>query len=107
MTPFNRKFEITDAARGAAFGVRVVTRAQHSEIVGVQDDGTLRVRLVAAHPGQPEANDELIFLLAGALGVEPERIAVVAGDGAPDKLMSVEGVSTADLEARLNQLGDA
>lgn len=107
MTPLNRKFEITDAARGAAFGVRVVTRAPKAEIAGVQEDGTLRVRLTAARAGQSDANDELIFLLAEALGVEPGRVAVVAGDGFPDKLVSVEGVSTAELEARLNQFGDA
>ena len=107
MTPLNRRFEITDAARGAAFTVRVVTRAQQAEIAGVQEDGTLRVRLTAPGAGQPAANDELIFLLADALGVESSRLEVVAGAGSPDKLISVEGVSTADVEARLGQYGDA
>ncbi len=107
MSPLNRKFEITDAARGAAFTVRVVTRAQQPEIAGVQEDGTLRVRLTATSAGNPAANDELVILLADALGVEPSRLEVVAGGGAPDKLISVEGVSTADVEARLGEYGEA
>ena len=57
--------------------------------------------------GQPAANEELIFLLADALGVDPDRLEVVAGTGSPDKLISVEGVSTADVEACLGQYGDA
>ena len=107
MSPLNRKFEITDAARGAAFTVRVVTRAQQPEIAGVQEDGTLRVRLTATSAGNPAANDELVILLADALGVEPSRLEVVAGGGAPDKLISVEGVSTADVEARQGQYREA
>lgn len=101
-----RKFEITDAARGAAFTVRVVTRAERPEIVGV-DEGTLRVRLTAGSAGDRAANDELVALLAWALDVEPTQLEIVAGGTTRDKLVSVEGVSTADVEARLGHYGDS
>lgn len=95
-----RKFEITDAKRGAAFTVRVVTRAQRNEIVGIQEDRSLKIRLTAsAIDGQ--ANDELIRFLAGRLGVPESAIEIVAGRDNRDKWISVEGVSTADVEARL------
>jgi uncharacterized protein YggU (UPF0235/DUF167 family) len=69
----DRKFEITDARGGAALGVRVVTRATATEIVGKTDDGTLKVRLVASPAGDPAANEELLNFLAEKLGVEKEN----------------------------------
>lgn len=106
MDPMNRKFNITDAARGAAFTVRVVTRAEQSEIAGVQEDGVLRVRLTASTAGEPAANEELIYLLAGELEVAPHLVAVVAGFNTRDKLISVDGISTRDVEARFARYRD-
>ncbi len=97
----NRKFEITDARGGAAFAVRVVTRAAAPEIVGTQEDGTLKVRLVSSPAGNPEANAELVNLLARQLNVPVERIEIVAGVNDRDKIISVEGITTADVEAKL------
>ena len=96
----NRKFEITDARGGAAFAVRVVTRADVSEIVGTQEDGALRVRLVASPAGDPAANAELVQLLSKELQVEPSKIEIVAGANGRDKMISVEGITTADLDSR-------
>ncbi len=94
-----RKFEITDAKRGAAFTVRVVTRAQRNEIVGIQEDRSLKIRLTAS--ANDQANDELIRFLAARLGVPESAIEIVAGRDNRDKWISVEGVSTADVEQRL------
>ena len=97
-----RKFEITDAKSGAAFPVRVTTRAVETEIVGV-DDAILRVRLKAAPAGDPAANEELITLLAGFLGVEANKIEIVAGAEGREKLISIEGVTVSDIEAKLRE----
>ncbi|PJF40989.1 MAG: DUF167 domain-containing protein [Chloroflexi bacterium] len=96
-----RNFKITDAKSGAAFTVRVVTRASTTEIGGVHDDGALKVRLQASPAGDPAANQELIDFLAGQLDVAPDRIEIVAGENTRDKLISVEGILTDELEARL------
>jgi uncharacterized protein (TIGR00251 family) len=95
-----RKFEITDAKRGAAFTVRIVTRAQKNEIVGVEEDNSLKVRLTASTT-DGAANDALIKFLAERLGVEVSAIEIVAGQSSRDKWLSVSGISTADLEAKL------
>jgi uncharacterized protein len=100
----NRKFEITDARGGAAFAVRVVTRAEVSEIVGTQEDGSLKVRLMSQSAGDPSANIELISLLAQQLEVDKGRVEIVAGANGRDKVISVEGISTADVEARFGGL---
>ena len=97
----NRKYEFTDARGGAAFAVRVVTRAAATEIVGAQEDGTLKIRLVSSPAGDPAANQELIDLLAEKLGVARERIEIVAGAGSREKVVSVEGITTADVEEKL------
>lgn len=96
----DRNFEITDAKGGAAFTVRVVTRAVHTEFVGIQEDGSLKVRLKASPAGTDEANQELLGFLSGELGVSLKQIEIVAGRDGRDKLISVEGVTTYDVEAR-------
>lgn len=98
----NRKYEITDARGGAAFAVRVVTRSASAEIVGTQEDGTLKVRLVSSPAGDPAANQELITLLAEKLGVSKDRVEIVAGANSREKMISVEGISTSDVEAKFS-----
>jgi hypothetical protein len=93
-------FNITDAKRGAAFTVRTVTRAQRDEIVGIQEDGTLKIRLTAA-PTDGQANAALIKFLAERLGVPESTIEIVAGKETRDKWISVQGISPALVDERL------
>jgi len=99
-----RKFEITDAKGGAAFTVRVVTRATKTQFAGLQDDGVLKVRLQSTPAGDPAANQELVEFLAVQLGVPLNKIEIVAGQNGRDKLVSVEGVTTEDVESKLGSL---
>ncbi len=92
-----REFKITDAQHGAAFTVRVVTRADNVEIVGVQDDGALKIRLTET-PAGGRANEQLVALLAEILGVDTAQIEIVAGADKPNKIISVEGVTPAWIE---------
>ncbi len=93
------KFNITDAKRGAAFTVRVVTRAARTEIAGVQE-GSIKIRLTAA-PTDNQANVQLISFLAQRLSVPESNIEIVAGQDSRDKWISVGGVSTAEVEELL------
>lgn len=97
----DRKFEFTDAKGGSALGVRVVTKATATEIVGMQDDGTLKVRLKASPAGSPEANKELIDHLAHQLGVNVDQIEIVAGQDSRDKILSIVGMTTSEVENKL------
>ncbi len=102
----DRKFEITDAKGGAAFTVKVVTRAVDTEIVGQQEDGSLKVRLKASPAGDPAANKELIEFVAKILEVDVSKVEIVAGEGGRDKLISVEGISTNDIETKFGGMGE-
>jgi hypothetical protein len=100
----DRKFEIKDAKGGAAFTVRVVTRSAATELVGLQEDGALKIRLQSAGAGDAAANKELVDFLAQKLEVAADKIEIVAGGSGRDKLVSVEGVTTADVENKLGKL---
>jgi uncharacterized protein (TIGR00251 family) len=95
-----RDFKITDAQKGAAFTVRVITRAENVEIVGVQEDGALKIRLTES-PAGGAANRQLVDFLAEVLEVYPEQIEIVAGADKPNKIISVENVTPAWIEERL------
>ena len=96
-----KKFEIKDAVGGAAFSVRVVTRATRAEIVGIQEDGVLKVRLTASPVDGNAVNEELVTFLAQRLQVASNAIEIVAGHSGREKLISVDGIQPADLEERL------
>lgn len=98
-----RKFNITDAQHGAAFAVRVESQADRVEIVGLLDDGSVVVRLTEA-PEDGRADEQLIAVMADLLDIEPDRVEIVAGYGRPSKIVSVRGVSTDWVEARLKAL---
>lgn len=97
----NRKFEITDARGGSALNIRVVTQAEKTEIVGVQDDGVLKVRLMASPAGDPSANKELIEFLAAQLGISSDHLEIVAGASGREKIVSIEGVTIDQVEAMI------
>ena len=97
----DRKFEITDARGGAAIGVRVTTRAVDTELVGRNEDNTLKIRLKATPAGDPSANKELVEFLANRLGVDANKIEIVAGESNRDKILSIEGLTVQDVEAKL------
>lgn len=77
------------------FTVRVVPRASRSEIVG-EHNGALRVRL-AAPPVDGAANEELIRLLAIALGVGRSAVEIVTGHTSKTKTLRVSARAS-DLE---------
>lgn len=96
-----RKFEIKDAVGGAAFTVRVVTRANEAEVAGVQDDGVLKIRLTASPSEEGAVNQELIAFLAERLGVPEDTIEIVAGLNTREKLISVDKIDPLLVEDRL------
>lgn len=98
----NRKFEITDARGGAALNVRVVTQAEKTEVVGIQEDGVLKVRLMASPAGDPAANRELVDFLAQLLDVPVSNLEIVAGANGREKIISIEGISIQQVEQILN-----
>ncbi len=84
----SRKFNLHNGQRGAALAVRVTPRASRNQIVGLVDDGTIKVHL-ASDAAEDQINVELVAFLAEVLGVPKSRLEIVAGENGRDKLISV------------------
>lgn len=95
-----RKFQLHDGKQGAALTVRVTPRARRTEVGGILDDGTLRIR-VAEPPVEGKANKALLKFLARVLGVKKGRLQIIAGSRGLDKIVTVMDLSAAEVEERL------
>ncbi|MBN1427675.1 MAG: YggU family protein [Anaerolineae bacterium] len=101
-----RNLNITDASRGAAFTVKIVPKATKTEIVGIQEDGTIKIRLMSP-PVEGQANEELIAFLAEFLHVNISDVEIVAGVDSRKKLISVLNVQAEDVDRLIKaQAGD-
>lgn len=87
------------AAPGVVITVRVVPRASRSAIAGMRDDAWL-VRL-AAPPVDGAANDELIEVIARALGVPRRSVTIESGERSRRKLVRIVGLPADQIQARL------
>jgi uncharacterized protein (TIGR00251 family) len=79
--------------------VLVQPRAKTSEAAGMHD-GCWKIR-IAAPPVDGAANEALVEFLAKRLGIAKSRVRVAAGAGARRKLVEIEGVALAAVEAAL------
>jgi uncharacterized protein (TIGR00251 family) len=79
--------------------VRVSPGARRTEVVG-RHGGGWRVR-VAAPPERGRANEALIEHLANVLGVPRGAVRIVAGPSSRDKIVEIDGLSAAEVEAAL------
>lgn len=98
-----RDVQFSDAKRGAAITVKVMPRAKKTEVAGLMDDGTVKIRL-AAPPVDGAANKALIAFLSEALGIPGQQIDIIAGAKSERKLISLVGISPDTVEAIFQQL---
>jgi uncharacterized protein (TIGR00251 family) len=87
----------------AKLSVRVQAGARRDELVGIRE-GALLVR-VAAPALDGRANRALCRLLGKRLGVPPSRVTIVRGHRSRDKLVQVEGLDQAAVDALADGVG--
>lgn len=95
-----RDFNITDARHGAAITVKIVPKANRTEIAGIDPDGTLKIRLMSP-PVEGQADQELIAFLSEFLRVPPGDIEIVAGADGRRKLISVVNINAEEIDRLL------
>jgi hypothetical protein len=79
--------------------VRVSPGARRTAVAGRYGDGW-KVR-VAAPPERGRANEALVVHLAEVLGVPKAAVRVAAGPGSRDKVVEVDGLTAAEIDAAL------
>lgn len=90
---------------GARLRIRVTPKSRADRVDPALADGTIRVRVRAAAEGG-RANEAVIALLAGALGVRRGAVRIAAGPASRDKWIEVEGLTTEEAARRLLHSGE-
>ena len=78
---------------GAAITVQIIPQGKKNEIIGILEDGTIKIRLTAGKESN-QINPELIRYLATVFDVTPAQIEIVAGENRPAKLISITGIDS-------------
>lgn len=91
--------DVREVPGGVLLRVRVKPRAPKSRVLGTRD-GMLEVA-VAAVPSDGAANAELVRTLSFCLGVPKSRVEVEAGTKSRVKRVRVEGLSRAEVLAKM------
>jgi uncharacterized protein (TIGR00251 family) len=97
-----RKFKLHDGKKGAALTIRVTPRSRRTEVAGVMENGTLKVRITEP-PVEGKANAALIRYLAKLFKVRKSRIEIVAGHKGLDKIVSILDITAAEAESCLEE----
>lgn len=87
----------------ARLQLKVSPKASRDAVTGWMGD-TLKLSVTAV-PERGKANEAVIGLLAGVLGLPRSRIRVLRGETQPNKLIEVEGMDEAELQRRLGRPG--
>jgi len=91
--------DLRQRGEAVAFRVRVVPRASRNRIAGIQG-GVVRIQLTAP-PVEGAANEALVAFLSSVLRVPKRDVEIVSGQTAREKVVSVSGLSSEEVEARL------
>ena len=92
-----------DAKTGAAITVKVTPHAKKTEVIGLMEDGTIRIR-VAAAAEEGKANQALVEFLAKALGIPASHIDIMGGLSSERKLISLIGITPTEVDTVMQGL---
>ena len=90
---------------GTLLHLRIIPRAARDMVQGPLGD-RLKIRLQAP-PVEGKANKALLKFLSRRLGVPTSRLSLVAGAGAREKTVLVEGLDAAGVERNLRPDGES
>jgi uncharacterized protein (TIGR00251 family) len=80
----------------------VIPRAGRTAVAGTRGDAIL-IRLAAA-PVDGAANQALIDLLSDVFGRPKRAIAVISGHASRDKRVAIDGLTAAEVDAKLSAI---
>ena len=90
---------LTPTGEGVRLRLRVVPGARRDGLVGAHGDA-LKLAVRAA-PEKGRATEAVLRVLAEALGIPAQQVALVVGGASRDKIVSVRGLAPEEIRARL------
>lgn len=99
MCPLRSSRDNSPPPASCTLAIKAIPNAPRSEIVGWLGDA-LKVK-IHAPPVEGRANDALCEFLADTLGVPRRAVTVLRGDTSRLKTVRIDGLTPADLRARL------
>ena len=81
--------------------VHISPGSRKNEIVGINPDGSIRIK-IAAPPIDGKANAELICFLGKLLNMPLTRIQLIHGEKSKHKFMKISGLSLEEVQRVLN-----
>jgi hypothetical protein len=75
--------------RRLTLAVKVIPKASKNEVVGVLEDGSLKVKVTAA-PEKGKANAAVCELLADVFDVPKRSVTVISGETSRTKVVAIE-----------------
>jgi uncharacterized protein (TIGR00251 family) len=96
----SKKQHLHSGKTGSALAVRVTPRSSKNEIVGILNDGVIKIHLTAP-PIEGKANEALIKFLAEILDISKSQLDVVVGLEGRDKIISVINVDSETLQKKI------
>ena len=85
--------------------VRVHPGARRQRVGARMPDGTWRLE-VSAPPEGGRANEAVVGLLTGVLGLGRGQVRVAAGQASRSKRIEIDGLAASDVEARLERAAE-
>ena len=80
--------------RGVTLEVKVEPRSSQRRIAGIMDGQIIKVKLTAP-PVDGSANEQLIEVIAEALGVKKSQVSIIKGHSSKRKTIEVRGLESA------------
>ena len=94
--------EISSDHTGVTFSVRVQPKASSARIAG-EYAGSLKLAVTAA-PEAGKANEAVVKLLAGALGVPNSSVRIVSGHASRRKIVHIGGIGVEEIRKLVHRL---
>jgi uncharacterized protein YggU (UPF0235/DUF167 family) len=94
--------QFRDSKAGAAITVQIISPGKKDEIVGVLEDGTIKICLSTSKDGS-QTNPKLVQFLAKVFDVSPAQIEIIAGQNRPEKLIAITGIDSDTAQQRISK----
>lgn len=95
------RLELGERTSAVRMSVHVKPRSSRTQVLG-ERAGALEIAL-RAPPVEGAANDELVELLAGLLGVRRSSVTVALGASGRSKVIEIAGLTADEVRARLTR----